>query len=286
MLQRSIVRSLSVVLPLIALYGCGGGDSIAEGPSAEGEYEICEYTQGLSNRGYGSATISYPCATEDGPFPATTVIGGLTNTKNQMTWISDNLTSHGFVVIRLTPNFPIGLPVGWVTSQRAGYEQLIIENNENSPVEGLIDEDAIGLLGYSFGARGAILVADELGDKIKAVVAFAPYNDTPSEWDLSNIEAATLIAIGTNDVVAIPRNAKGQFEGLPNHLSAVYAEISGSTHLSFINTGGFHNKYKTLATSWLSMQLEEDDSYETYLYGDKHHEHEQDRWFREYITRN
>ncbi|OUS28929.1 hypothetical protein A9Q99_11175 [Gammaproteobacteria bacterium 45_16_T64] len=285
MLKRPIVQSLSILLPLITLYGCGG-DSIAEGPSAQGEYDVCEYTRGLGNSGYGSATISYPCATEDGPFPATTVIGGFTNTKNQMTWISDNMTSHGFVVIRLTPNFPFGLPSSWVSAQLAGYEQLIIENNEGSPIEGLIDEEAIGMVGYSFGGRGALFAADELGDRIKAVVAFAPFNATPSTWALPDIEAATLIAIGSEDTVAYPRNAMGQFDGLPDILSTIYAEVAGSSHLDFINSGNYHNKYKTLATSWLSMQLEGDDSYATYLYGDKHQEHVDDRWFSDYITRN
>ncbi|PCJ41008.1 MAG: hypothetical protein COA99_09200 [Moraxellaceae bacterium] len=285
MLKRPMVKSLSILLPLVTLYGCGG-DSIAEGPSAEGEYEVCEYSNGLNNRGYLNATISYPCATEDGPFPATTIIGGFTNLKNQMTWLSDNMTSHGFVVIRLTPNNPVGQPKGFVTAQLAGYEQLIIENNEDSPIEGLIDEGAIGLVGYSYGGRGALFAADELGDKIKAVVAFAPFNSNPKASDFSAMKAATLISIGSKDTVAFPQNAMGQFDVLPDILSTIYAEVEGSSHLDFINLGGYHNKYRTLATSWLSIQLEEDDSYATYLYGDKHQEHVENRWFSEYITRN
>ena len=285
MFKKTALKSLSVLFPLVGMYGCGG-DAMPEGPSAEGEYDVCEYTSGLSNSGYGSATISYPCETGDGPFPATTVIGGYTNTKNQMTWISDNLTSHGFIVIRLTPISPFGSQSSWVSAQRAGYEQLIIENNESSPVGGLIDEDAIGLVGYSFGGGAALKVAEELGDKIKAVVALAPFNDTPSTWDMPDMEAASMIAIGSADTTARPRNAKGQYDGLPDSLASIYAEVEGSGHLDFINSGGYHNKYRTLATSWLSIHLEDDESYRTYLYGSKHNEHERAGWYTDYFTNN
>lgn len=76
----------------------GSGD-----PAEEGSYSECAYSSGLSDSGYGSARVFYPCETADGPFAATTLTGGFTNTKEQMYWLAEHLVTHGYIVIAITP---------------------------------------------------------------------------------------------------------------------------------------------------------------------------------------
>jgi len=256
-------------------------DAPPEGPSAVGEYDVCRVDDNLENDGYGSARIHYPCNLDDGPFPITTVTGGYLNNKEQMSWLSSHFASHGFITIALTPTTALGSPPVWAEAHKAGVEQLLAENrNSGNRFENTMDENAIGLMGFSFGGAGALLAAEELGDSVQVVMALAP---VIGEVDsLTNVTASTLVVSGTLDNVARPSEVRDIYDGLDAVEASVFALLLGSTHADGINLGDNHNKIRTLMTSWLKVNLVGDESYATYLSGDKHNEHEEDDWFREY----
>ena len=115
-MYKNIARTLPLAAAVL-LQGCFGGsdpvdpnDPTAQDLTNPGSYEICSYDAELDNEGYASARMSYPCDLSGGPLPATTLTGGFTNTKEQMYWLADHLTSHGYVVLTMTPNNTLGVP--------------------------------------------------------------------------------------------------------------------------------------------------------------------------------
>src|SRR5690606_20431916 len=87
--------SLALGLSLMAF----GTAASANAPGSDGPNRVCSYTSGLSDRGYASARVSYPCGLPNASYAATTLTGGFTNTKEDMYWLADHLTSHGYIVI-------------------------------------------------------------------------------------------------------------------------------------------------------------------------------------------
>src|SRR5690606_22319785 len=84
-------------------------------PGSSGGQSVCNYSTGLTSLSYSSARVSYPCNLS-GTAPATTLTGGFTNTKEDMYWLANHLSSHGFIVITITPNNILGTPLNWETA--------------------------------------------------------------------------------------------------------------------------------------------------------------------------
>ena len=85
---KSTLRFLPLAAS-VALAGCFGGGDPDPAPEGQaltnaGDYEICSYENNLENSRYASARMTYPCDLSAGPFPATTLTGGFTNSKEQM----------------------------------------------------------------------------------------------------------------------------------------------------------------------------------------------------------
>lgn len=273
-----------VAYVLVALLtGCK--DTVPEGPAGEGPYSICSYRDGLDADGYASARISYPCESDAVKIPAVTLTGGYTNIKEQMYWLADHLTEHGYVVITVTPNNIFGSVPIWVDAHRDAFQQLLIENESSeSPLWNRIDTDNIALVGYSNGGAGAIDVANELGDQAKAVVGMAPFFSLFSQADYSNLSANTLMMVGTFDTTALPFLIEGFHEQLTPGPIRFYAEMHWVSHFDWIAFGRFHNKFKGIITAWLDLTLKESNQWEDYLLGEEHQEHLSEGWYREYIT--
>lgn len=263
----------------LALPGCK--DVTVTGPSAKGPYSMCRYTKDLPSDGHWSARISYPCETGDGPFPAVTVTGGFTNVKEQMYWMSNHLTEHGFIVITMTPNNPFGFNPVFERAHKSGYEQILAQNEDgDSPIFNLVDTANIGLLGYSYGGAGALLAANELGDRVQSVVGLAPVFTAPVE--LSHVNAPNLVLGGVNDTVLGPPAAMDLiYNAMPPDLQSMQIILNGVGHTDFVEPGNYHNLMKSYVVSWLTLTLKHDEVYLPYINGSKHQEYATDgRIFR------
>lgn len=275
------------VIPLAAsaaLVGCFGGGAPEPGPDGQnltnsGDYEICSYTSGLSNSGYSSARMTYPCDLSAGPFPATTLTGGFSNTKEQMTWLSEHLTSHGYVVLTITPNNILGVPPGWRTAHLAGFAELADENNRvGSPLRGNINLDKRNIMGYSMGGGGAILAAEELGDRQASAIALAPWLGAYSV-NYSQIKAPMLMLGSQYDELAY--YTENYYARLPSDIERGVAIYSGASHFDWFGVLNQDQKaqFRTLVTAFLEVQLKDDDSAYSYFDGAEHDKHIQEGWF-------
>ena len=253
----------------------------APSPATAGGERVCAYTSGLSSWSYSSARVTYPCTLSKAAYPATTLTGGFSNTKEQMTWLSEHLSSHGYIVITITPNNIFGAPTGWESAHKAGIAKLKSERSRSaSPLYNKIDLSKLSLAGFSMGGGGALLAAADLGSQVKVAVPMAPYLGFNNP-NYSAINANVLIQAGANDTVAFPSTVASYYQSLPTGISRALTTFRDATHLDWINTGNTTRqaRLKTLVTSWLKVYLDGNTDYATYLDGAEHNRHLAEDWF-------
>lgn len=282
-----IAKTVFVVLLVPLLHGCFGGNpeppaTPAEGLAGPGPFELCTSTNDLDSEDYSSARLSYPCDLDKGPFPATTLTGGFTNTKEQMQWLAEHLASHGYVVLGMTPNNILGTPPVWESAHRAGIATLRrINSRAGSPLMNAINTDQLAITGFSMGGGGALLAGAELGNDIEALLPLAPWLGDQSP-DYLRISAPTLVLGGSEDLLAAPAPVGSYFESLPARLTRGIALFRGANHDDWYGDSGDatqRNRFKTLVTAWLKRYLEDRPGFQSYFDGTEHDSHRAEDWF-------
>lgn len=252
-------------------------------PGSSGGQSVCNYSTGLTSLSYSSARVSYPCNLS-GTAPATTLTGGFTNTKEDMYWLANHLSSHGFIVITITPNNILGTPLNWETAHKGGVDKLKSENTRLlSPIRGKVDTNKLGIMGFSMGGGGTLLAAADLGTQVKTAVPLAPWLGTliPS---YRNIKAKTFIISGASDSIAFPGTIRGYYNNLPSITKGI-AEVRGASHLDWFGitaSSSQQTRFKTLTTAWLKSYLQGDTSYLPYFSGANHNANVSAGWYTQY----
>ena len=250
--------------------------------SGEGEFAVCNYNPG-ANPDYSSAIIYYPCDTSAGPFAATTLTGGFTNTKEQVYWLGSHLASNGFIVLAITPSNVFGNTTVWQVAHNAGFQELIAENNNvDSPIANSVRVELINLMGFSYGGGGALLASHALAGSVATTIGLSPVISS-EVLPISGVTANTLLISGSEDSIATPESVTTLFNRLDKASVKALVLLNGSTHRDGINSGAHHGKYKLLITAWLKVYLEGDLSYMTYLDGPEHDTHVLKDWFSSYL---
>lgn len=270
--SKKLIPFLIVSILLILMgYGCEAPSQPTTGstePAAAGQYTKCTYTEGLEDSGYKDAVVYYPCETGDGPFPASTLTGGFTNTKEEMDWAGSHLVTHGYIIIAMTPNNKMGNNPQWRSAHNAGIAMLKSENGRSqSPIAGMVNTNALQIMGFSKGGGGTLLAAHDQGAAIKSAQALAPYMDT--SYNISKIKAATIIYTGSDDVVAPPQPVEGMFEALTSSVERTLAYFDEMPHKGWMLDGSAeqHEKALTYMTSWMKVYLSGDSSFDGYIDG-------------------
>ena len=266
------------------LQGCFGGGEPGDGEYSQdlsnpGTHEICSYEENLDHDGYASARMSYPCDLSEASYPSTTLTGGLTNTKEQMFWLADHLTSHGIVVLTITPTNPLSVPPIWRKAHISGFNVLAAENDRaDSPLEGKLDLDKRNIMGYSMGGGGAIMAAEEMVEKPASMIALAPWLGAYNV-DYTQITVPSMIVGAAEDIVAV--NSEVYYPQFRSDIERGLAMISDASHLDFISTGDEieQMRIRTMVTAFLEVQLKDNDAAYGYFDGDEHEEHLAEGWF-------
>lgn len=280
---KSTLRFLPLAAS-VAMAGCFGGGDPDPAPEGQaltnpGDYEICSYENNLENSRYASARMTYPCDLSAGPFPATTLTGGFTNSKEQMEWLSEHLTSHGYVVLTMTPNNRYGQPPVWRSAQIGGFAELEDENNRaGSPLQGKINLDKRNIMGFSMGGGGVLLAAADMGEDPASVIALAPWLGDNNVY-FNGIKAPTMMLGSEDDELAY--YTEDFYAQLPSNIERGLAMFAGRSHYDWFGTGDQDAKaeFRTLVTAFLEVQLKDDDSAYSYFEGAEHDEHVADGWF-------
>jgi len=252
-----------IVLPL-ALIGIGialilgaisSPPSVAP-PNEPGSYLVGNYTLSYNVSEYGryDAKIRYPVLSDgepDGsgaPYPGIVVSSGLHGGEYSVTWISDHLTSHGYVTLGFTPPDPsLHVWSQWADGFTEGIQELKRQNvDPESPIYGLLDAESFGIIGLSMGGGGTIEATGAAGSEVDAAVALAPGgyktdrlavgNTTSVMAAAANITVPIQLQVGSNDAMVPPERALPFYSDLiPDTTVKEYVEIDGGNHVGFLN---------------------------------------------------
>jgi len=283
--MSAMIKSALPLTMAALMTGCfGGGGGSTPAPSeqaltAPGSFEICSYETNLDNDAYASARMTYPCDLSAGPFPATTLTGGFTNKKEQMEWLSEHLTSHGYVVLTMTPNDRYGQPPEWRDAQYGGFAELEDENNRpGGTLQGKIDLSKRNIMGFSMGGGGVIMAASKLGTAPASMIALAPWLGSYTV-NYSGIQVPTLMLGSEDDELAF--YTEDYYAELPTNIERGLGIYTGRSHYDWYGTGDQDAKaeFRTLVTAFLEVQLKGNTDAYSYFEGAEHDEHVADGWF-------
>jgi hypothetical protein len=238
------------VVFLFAFLGCEPNDENYEYYSLSGTWAV------------ESCRVYYPSSLKDDPvsfrinpdtYPAVTLSGGFTNSKEDMFWLAEYLAGQAEVIvfaISAENNLTVD---GYADAHHDGYWMMVAENNNRKSVLYQRIEN-YGLTGFSMGGGAAINVADDLGDDITAVVALAPFDP---RTNLRNISAGCLIMVGQYDIVAPAFwNSEVAYEDLPDSIEKCLLEFRFFSHLSWMhNNWPSGNLPKKLAGDWIDFVM-------------------------------
>ena len=193
----------------------------------------------------------------DGPYPLVIVSHGHLGSRVLMTYLTENLASKGYVVVAIDHTDSIhGEEANFnSTLLNRSQDQLFVldeitrmTNDSSDFLSGVVDTDTTAIVGYSMGGYGALNAAGAgyssfltsfvpgghagvleagnaeyeamLDERLKAIVAFAPWGGTFGLWTpegLAGIEIPSLFVVGdSDDVSGYDPGVKQLFEGSVN----------------------------------------------------------------------
>jgi dienelactone hydrolase len=275
-------------------------------PNEPGPYQIGDYSiiYNVSDFGTYEATIRYPAkaagelTTADKshvPYPGIVVSSGRGGGEWSVSWISEHLTSHGYVTLAFTPpDMFSNSTTQWAYGFIGGIEQLKMLNNEStSPIYGLIDTDKFGVIGLSMGGAGCIEAAGATDSEVDAAVPLAPagYNAsyiTATMIAAYNIAVPIQLQVGSADSFVPPDRVLPFYTNLiPDSTIKEYIVIDGGNHIGFLTWNfaeiatqleiesnisiGFEEQRRISSyyfTAWFQYYLKGLEGYYNYIFGD------------------
>ncbi|MEH6565821.1 MAG: dienelactone hydrolase family protein [Halopseudomonas sp.] len=257
-------------------YERGPDPSVSFIEAQRGQYSVdSERVSGLVS-GFGGGTIHYPEDTT-GTMAAIVVIPGYVSAESSIEWWGPKLASYGFVVMTIDTNTGFDQPPSRANQINAALDYLVDQNTDNgSPVEGMIDVNRLGVVGWSMGGGGTIRVASE--GRIKAAIPLAPW-DTSSYY-ARRAEAPTLIFACESDIIApVGQHASPFYNALPSDIDKAFVEINNGSHYCGNGGGAYDDVLGRFGVSWMKVHLDEDTRYQQFLCGP---DHESDYTISEY----
>lgn len=289
MIKKILFLKLVILVSTFSLFNCESTDPVPEYYLSEsGTYTQCSYKDDiLDSEAYDSAIVYYPCEISDGPFPATTLTGGITNYKEQVSWLAEHLVTHGYIIIAMTPTENLSLSTDiWRNAMTGGIDMLEAENGRSaSPIFGLVDMDRLAIMGFSMGGGGTLKAVNEISHKVRTALSLAPHEDPVSSDMYENISVPTVVFTGTSDAICPQEQVWDIFSALPTTITRAYINVTDADHVDWMNMGDSetHARFATLVTSWLKYYLSGDASYFTYIDGKMHQQQDENGWFAEYL---
>ncbi|MBK7978315.1 MAG: alpha/beta hydrolase [Deltaproteobacteria bacterium] len=228
--------------------GAPGGRSFVDAdPGAPGPVGFTTASFTFTDPDWGDypSTAFVPAA--DGnpaPWPAIVLLNGFFATAPMMSWYSEHLASHGYLVLGVTPPTPFIPDVTeWARGFAGGARLLLAESADPaSPLAGLVDESRLGAIGLSMGGAGALEEGGTEPALFRAIVALAPgWSDlgaflfAETLAAAGSIEAPTQIQRGSQDCLVPADGPLGYYDAVP--AAKQYLEINGGNHIGYINEG-------------------------------------------------
>lgn len=258
--------------------GAGGSDGgfireadpSEESITSEGEYSVQTFTEadglrdgpdyGAAGGLEGGATVYYPM-NADPPFGAVVIVPGFTAYRSSIAGWGPFLASHGVVVMAIDTNTTSDQPATRSAALVDALESLKGENTRSgSALEGKLELERLGIIGWSMGGGGTWITADS-HPELKVAISLCGWiaGFAGSETTVASLQFAALsdpLAAGMSQPVygAIP-------EGVPKMLM----EFASADHFIANDPSGASWQVGRYGLSWVKVFLEGDERYRQFL---------------------
>ena len=249
--------------------------------SGKGDFTVSSVTYKSDNKSIGNFRIWYPSEMENGTktYPLIVVANGSNTPALIYQPYIERLASWGFVVIG---NDDKQTGTGDTTSETLNY-MLSLNKDMNSIFCGRIDEDKIGIAGYSQGGAAAIRAVTEFenSNKYKAIfTGSASYallaRNMGWEYDISKVTIPYFMTGGTgasddsgkygdNEFAGVAPlfSLKDNYNGMPGDVEKIRARVTGAEHFEMqLRTDGY-------MTAWMLYHLYGDEEAAKVFVGDE-----------------
>ena len=229
--------------------------------SAPGPYTADAYVTGFRDGpDYADATIWFPIDAEP-PFGGVAVVPGFSSTQATIASWGPFLASHGIVTITIGTNSPGDGPSARSRALLDAVETIRSEHTRTgSPLEGSIDVDRMGVMGWSMGGGGALIALDS-HPEIRAGISLCGFSPGAS---FSDIRSPILLFAASADPLA-GGQSQGFYASVPAGTPKMLLEVTPGSHAVAndpANLGGEIGRY---GLSWLKVFLERDERYRPFL---------------------
>lgn len=255
-------------------YQRGPDPSVSFLEARSGPFSVRTRSVSSFTSGFGGGTIHYPTGTT-GTMAAIVVIPGFVSAESSIDWWGPKLASHGFVVMTIDTNTGFDQPPSRARQINNALDYLLSQNSSRfSPINGMIDEDRLGVIGWSMGGGGTLRVAEE--GRLKAAIPLAPWDTT----NFRDVRTPSLIIACQSDIVApVWQHASPFYNEIPDSTPKAFVEIDGGSHYCGNGGGVYDDVLSRFGVSWMKLHLDEDTRYSQFLCGPNH---EADRDISEY----
>jgi dienelactone hydrolase len=161
----------------------------------------------------------------------------------------------------------IGVPGSDQPAQRAmsllsALETCLGENTrEGSPIKGKLDENHLGVSGWSMGGGGTLIAAAQNPKgQIKAAVSFAAWG--PRGGEMSKVPS--LMFEATADPLAASMS-DGYYAAMPDDVPKMLFEVQGSSHNVANDPANHDGIIGRYGLAWWKVYLEGDERYKKFL---------------------
>lgn len=196
----------------------------------------------------------------EGPFPLIVISHGYPGNRYLMSHLGENLASKGYVTVSVDhtdSTYSDQAAFGSTLLNRPLDQVFVVDHMAQLPGQlgAAVDADATGVIGYSMGGYGALIVGGAgvtqastelswgtpegllaqhlagseshealLDDRVKAVIAIGPWGNNAGFWDmdgLAGLRVPTLVMAGDADDVSVYDAMRGIFDstvGTDRHL--------------------------------------------------------------------
>ena len=283
--RRRLLGAVALLAALVVVAGAceryhRGPDPTDESIEAEtGPFDHASVS--VSNPdGFGGGTIWYPDVDEvpEHGFAGIAVAPGFLSGEGTIAWYGPKLASNGFVVVTISTN-------SIFDGQDSRGEQLLAALDHltgPSPVADMVDEDRLGVMGWSMGGGGSLYAARERPE-LRAAVPLAAHHGT-KDW--SEVITPTLFvscendSTASNDSHSIPFYESledevtievvidGEERDVTVTIQKAYLEIDDDTGHDCVTSDATESEQVTISRSvlpWLKRYLDLDQRYEPWI---------------------
>ncbi|MCH2144888.1 MAG: hypothetical protein MK082_07045 [Phycisphaerales bacterium] len=207
--------------------------------------------------GYDGATIHYPTDAE-GPLPGIVIVPGFMASERSVSRWGPFLASHGIVTMTIGTNQRNAMPEARADALLDAVTTLEAENTrKESPLNGRLDTERIGVGGWSMGGGGAQQAAVQDPD-LDVVLALCPWKPGHS----FNHPVPVMILAGEDDTPAPPSmHALVHFRKTPDTTPRLYYEVRDGSHSLAYSPTNADGDVGRIALTWLKCFLSDEEEY-------------------------